>query len=310
MKELVISSRDSELALIQSEFVKKELEKFYPNLKVLIKKIKTKGDKILDRSLSKIGDKGLFVKELEMELLESKADIAVHSAKDLETALPEGLEIIAIPPREDFRDILCFSKRCLQEGVRSLETSFRSLTLASSSLRRKALFSRYYPQHTCIEIRGNLNTRLEKLDNNEQKIDALILAAAGFKRLASQNQNFKTRVFEFLNPEKFLPAVSQGALAIEARSDRKDLKELLKPLNSKNDEIQVKAERAFLRGLQGGCQVPVGAVSFLEGSQLRIKGFLADPEGLFFIEEEVSGEASLHESLGKELAQKIMEKRY
>lgn len=309
MKELFIASRDSELALIQTEWIKKELEKIYPEIKIFINKIKTKGDKILDTALSRIGEKGLFVKELENELLSGRSDIAVHSAKDLETRLPEELEIICVPPRKDPRDVICFSKKAQNEGINSLESSSRKLTIASSSLRRQSLFSRYYPEHILVDIRGNLNTRFQKLDNEELKIDALILAAAGIKRLEQSRDEFKFRISEYLDPEKFLPAIGQGALAVEARKDRLDLKELFSPINSSLDELVVNAERSFLRALDGGCQVPIGVFSKLDGRKIFLKGFLSDLESDSFYEAESEGEINHAEELAKNLALRLLSQR-
>lgn len=298
MKTLKIGSRDSKLALIQSHWVRDRLLEKYPDLKVEIIEIKTQGDKILDVALSKIGDKGLFTKELETELLAGTIDLAVHSMKDLPTMLPKGLEIIATSIREDVRDVICLSQSALAKGIKSID---QAQTIATSSLRRIAQLKSKYPHMKFIDMRGNLQTRFKKLDETEG-LDAMVLAAAGLHRLG-----LESRIAEYLDPREILPAVGQGALGIEIASAREDLKELLRAaLNSIEDEFAIKSERAFLRTLEGGCQVPIGAYSEIGVGSIKLTGIVVSLDGDQAIKESISGKLDQAEKLGYELGYKFM----
>jgi hydroxymethylbilane synthase len=295
---LKIGSRDSKLALVQSFWVRDRLLAEYPDLKIEILEIKTQGDKILDTALSKIGDKGLFTKELENELLLGNIDLAVHSMKDLPTRLPEGLEIIATTARQDVRDVVCFSPAVTSRGIQSLSGVE---TIATSSLRRIAQLKAIYPDKNFIDIRGNLQTRFKKLDDPTNNISAIILAGAGLVRL-----NLLDRIGLYLNPLEVLPAVGQGALGIEIASAREDLKDFLrKPLNSYSDELAVGAERAFLRELEGGCQVPIGAYSLIEADQLTLHGAVISLDGQEKFYDYISGPLSEGVNLGQELGLRL-----
>ncbi len=298
-KKLIIGSRGSKLAMIQSNWVKSELEKNYPDLTVEIKEIQTQGDKILDVALSKIGDKGLFVKELETELLAETIDLAVHSMKDMQTTLPDGLEIAVTTKREDLRDVVCMSKANIAAGKKSIS---EINTVGTSSLRRTSQLKRRYPHINFVDLRGNLGTRFKKL--NEGQMDAMILAAAGVNRLGEAE--FSAQVTECLDPNEILPAVGQGALAIEIASKRSDVKEIISVLNSKNDELIVKGERAFLRNLEGGCQVPIGIYSELNTDQVKYTGMVSSLDGARYLREEISGALRDAEKLGLELSKKLL----
>ncbi len=297
-KTLKIGTRDSKLALIQSHWVREHLLNQYPNFKIEIIEIKTQGDIILDVALSKIGDKGLFTKELENELLAGTIDLAVHSMKDLPTQLPKGLEIIATSIREDVRDVVCLSQQALARGIKSID---QAKTVATSSLRRVSQLKRKYPNINFIDMRGNLQTRLKKLDETEG-LDAIVLAAAGLHR-----SGLELRINEYLDPREILPAVGQGALGMEIASARDDLKELLRDaLNSQEDEFAIKAERAFLRTLEGGCQVPIGAYSEFGVDSIKLTGIVASLDGSQYIKESISGKLEQAEKLGYELGYRVM----
>jgi len=296
--KLKIGSRDSKLALIQSEFVKAEILKQNPDLEVEIIKIKTKGDKILDTALSKIGDKALFTKELENALLDESIDLAVHSMKDLPTSLPQGLEICATSVREDMRDVLCFSERAKVEALNSLE---QAQVIATSSLRRKAQLQAYFPNKKFVDIRGNLQTRFKKLNDPENQIDAIVLAAAGIKRLGQEEL-----IDRYLDPYEILPAVGQGALAVEIKANRDDLKTLLRQaVNHELTEKMIFIERQFLQELEGGCQVPIGVYSEYQDGEFIITGLVSSLDGTEQITR--SMKSKQFQELGRKLALTLIE---
>ena len=299
IKQLKIGSRDSKLALIQSYWVRERLLEKYPELKIEIIEIKTQGDKILDIALSKIGDKGLFTKELETELLAGTIDLAVHSMKDLPTQLPKGLEIVATSIREDVRDVVCLSEHALARGIKSID---QAQTIATSSLRRVAQLKHKYPDKNFVDMRGNLQTRFTKLDDPINNIDAIILAAAGLHRLG-----LEPRISQYLDPKEILPAVGQGALGIEIASSCDDLKELLRAaLNSHEDELAIKSERAFLRTLEGGCQVPIGTYTEIGVGSIKLTALVLSLDGTQSIRESISGKLEQAEKLGYELGYRMM----
>jgi hydroxymethylbilane synthase len=300
IKKLTIGSRDSKLALVQTEWVRDELLEAYPGLEIQIKEIKTQGDKILDLALSKIGDKALFTKELENELLAGTIDLAVHSMKDLPTQLPEGLEIVCTSLREDVRDVVCFSEHARARNIESID---QARVIATSSLRRIAQLKGLYPDKEFVDIRGNLQTRFKKLNDPENNIDALILAAAGIHRLGEENL-----IDEYLDPHEIFPAVGQGALALEIKSGRDDLREFLRDaINSERDEYMVMAERSFLRRLEGGCQVPIGVYSEEEEGSLVLQGIVSSLDGVDAVAGLVGGPITDAEELGIELAEMLLE---
>ena len=266
MKKLTIATRGSALALWQANHIKDRLMAEHPGLAVELLKIKTKGDKILDVPLAKVGGKGLFVKEIEEALLDGRAQLAVHSMKDVPTELPEGLEVGIIPEREEPTDTLCSVKYA---GLKELP---EGAVVGTSSLRRQSQLKALRPDLRIESLRGNVGTRVQKLLSGE--FDAIVLATAGLKRL-----DMTAPHMEILCPPDFLPAVAQGALGIEFHSDNAEVRALLAFLDHQPTKYQVLAERGFLTGLNGGCQVPIAAWSVLEGDQIRLTGFVADVDG-------------------------------
>lgn len=294
MKEkIIIGTRSSKLALWQANHIKERLEKQYKGLIVELKNITTTGDKILDVPLAKIGGKGLFTKELENEMLAKSIDIAVHSLKDMPTVLPQGLILAAITERVDAGDALISPK------YKTLANLPRGAKLGTSSLRRKAQLLHLRPDLVVSDLRGNLDTRLNKLQT--ENLDAIVLAVAGLKRLG-----YEYKITEVLDKKVCLPAVGQGSLAIEARAGDKETIELLKFLHDENSGLQALAERAFLKRVEGGCQVPVGVYAVAENDNIIIKAIIASVDGKKMLKEQVTGKAVLAEKLGKVLAESML----
>ena len=293
--KLRIASRRSKLAMVQTLWVKDQLEKNIPNLEVSIEAMATQGDKILDVALAKIGDKGLFTKELEAQMLVGHADIAVHSLKDLPTNLPSGLKLGCITKREDPADALVVSKK---NACYKLETLPSGSIVGTSSLRRLAQLRNNYPHLVFKDIRGNVITRIEKLDAGE--FDCIILAAAGLKRLG-----FESRIHQIIPNEISLHAVGQGALGIECKSNDKKVLEIINVLEDKPTSQRCLAERAFLRELEGGCQVPIGVNSNIDNGQLYLTGMVASLDGKRLIKDQVIGDINDPELIGIELAKKL-----
>lgn len=292
---ITIGTRGSQLALYQAEKVKATLESLFPELQVELKIIKTKGDKILDVALSKIGDKGLFTKEIENELLDNSVDIAVHSLKDLPTRLPEGLKLGAVLERGEFRDAF------VGKNGKKLADLQPGDVVATSSLRRIAGLLKINDQVVVKDIRGNVNSRLQKMD--EGYCDAMIMAAAGLQRLGLEEY-----ITEIIDPEIVMPAVSQGAIAIETRENDAEVDELMAKVNHVATWNAIIAERAFLAHLEGGCQVPLGCYSRIENNHLVLSGFVASVDGKQYIKETISGEIERGAELGIEMAVKMLER--
>jgi len=288
-----IGSRKSQLALVQTYWVQEQLQKHYPDRDFEVQTMSTHGDKILDVALSKIGDKGLFTKELEVGMLNQEIDLAVHSLKDLPTALPEGLVLGCVTERENPADALVLHAK--HQG-KQLDTLPEGAVIGTSSLRRLAQLRYHFPHFTFKDIRGNLNTRLGKLDAGE--FDALILAAAGLKRLGMSD-----RIHQVIPSEISLHAVGQGALGIECRGDDPEILDVLKAIEHSPTAQRCYAERAFLRELEGGCQVPIGVNTEIKGNSLILTGMVARLDGTTLIKDTVTGEATQAEALGIELAQ-------
>ena len=293
--KLKIASRRSKLAMVQTLWVKDQLERNIPNLEVTIEAMATQGDKILDVALAKIGDKGLFTKELEAQMLVGHADIAVHSLKDLPTNLPNGLRLGCITKREDPADALVVNKK---NKFYKLETLPEGSIVGTSSLRRLAQLRNKYPHLVFKDIRGNVITRIEKLDAGE--FDCIILAAAGLKRLG-----FESRIHQIIPNEISLHAVGQGALGIECKSDDKKVLEIINVLEDKPTSQRCLAERAFLRELEGGCQVPIGVNSKIHNEQLCLTGMVASLDGERLIKDQVTGNINDPELVGVELAKRL-----
>ena len=292
LTELRIASRRSQLAMVQTNWVKAELEKAHPGLTIKVEAMATKGDKILDVALAKIGDKGLFTKELEAQMLVGRADIAVHSLKDLPTNLPEGLMLGCITEREDPADALVLHAKNKHLNLATLP---EGAVVGTSSLRRLAQLRHHYPHLEFKDVRGNVITRLEKLDSGAY--DCLILAAAGLGRLG-----FADRIDQSIPGDISLHAVGQGALGIECVENQPDVMEIIKVLEHGPTSARCLAERAFLRELEGGCQVPIGVNTRFEGDQLILTGMVASLDGKRLIREQASGPSTDPESIGLELA--------
>jgi len=292
---LRIASRRSQLAMVQTQWVRDELSRAHPHLSIQIEAMATQGDKILDVALAKIGDKGLFTKELEAQMLVDRADIAVHSLKDLPTTLPEGLILGCITEREDPADALVVHQK---HRERSLATLPEGAVVGTSSLRRLAQLRHHYPHLLFRDVRGNVITRLEKLDAGEY--DCLILAAAGLGRLG-----LGSRIHELIDPTISLHAVGQGALGIECRADDERVLGWIRLLEHRPTALRCRAERAFLRSLEGGCQVPIGVNSRLEGEALLLTGMVASLDGQRLIRDEARGDQADPEAIGLALAESL-----
>lgn len=292
---LRIASRGSELALWQSRAVQAALRAGDPALAVEIQVMKTTGDVILDVPLAKIGDKGLFTKELDAALLSGAADLAVHSLKDVPTRLPDGLVLAAVTEREDPRDVLLLPPGASGD-LGSLPAGAR---VGTSSLRRRAQLQALRPDLSVLDLRGNLNTRLAKLDRGDY--DAIVLAAAGVLRLG-----WADRIAAYLGPPAWLPAVGQGALAIVSRADRADVIDRLRILHDPHAAACTAAERALLRALEGGCQVPIGALGRVEGDRVVLHGLVAELDGGRIIRVEESGAADEAEAVGRRAADALL----
>ncbi|MFC3627467.1 hydroxymethylbilane synthase [Vogesella amnigena] len=294
MNKLVIASRESKLAMWQAEHIKARLEALYPQLAVEILGMTTQGDQILDKTLSKIGGKGLFVKELEQALQDGRADIAVHSIKDVPMNLPAGFALAAICEREDPRDAF------VSNNYASLHELPAGAVVGTSSLRRESQIRARFPHLTIKPLRGNVQTRLRKLDEGE--FDAIILAAAGLKRL-----ELAERIRCELAPSESLPAVGQGALGIEIRADRSDLLELLAPLNHADTAACVTAERSLSRVLGGSCQIPIGGFATITDDVITLGGFVAHPDGSVMLTASASAPRDYADALGRAVAKKLLE---
>jgi len=292
-KQIRIGTRSSALALWQAEWVKSELEKQYPGMVVSLTKIKTTGDKILDVPLAQVGGKGLFVKEIEEAMLSDEIDIAVHSMKDVPTLFPDGLHLGAITKREDPRDAL-LSNRNL-----SFNDLPKGAKVGTSSLRRQAQLLHARPDFVIHQLRGNVDTRLRKL--NEGLFDAIILAAAGVRRLG-----LAEHVTEYLDTELSLPAIGQGALGIECRSDDRELNDLISFFNHQDTRTCVIGERALLRRLEGGCQVPIACHGRMQSGTLLLIGLVGSIDGKRIIKDSIEGAPEKAEKLGKTLAEKLL----
>jgi len=294
-KSLKIGTRGSKLALWQANWVKSEINKKDPSILVELEIIKTKGDKILDVPLAKVGGKGLFVKEIEDALLNGKIDFAVHSMKDMPAEIPDGLCIGAVPGRENPRDVL------ISDKGGKLSSFGRGDRIGTSSLRRSAQLLYNRPEIEIVPLRGNLDTRLRKLET--ENMDGIILAAAGVKRL-----NLESRITEYLDMDIMLPAVGQGALCIETRINDKVTASLISVLEDADSRIVVMGERAFSNRLEGGCQVPIAAYGTINDHCFSLCGLVADVNGKELIRESLDGPEESSEDIGIELAERLLSK--
>ena len=292
-RELRIGTRGSVLALWQAEWVRAQLREIHNELTVELVTIKTTGDKILDVPLAQVGGKGLFVKEIEEALLDGKADLAVHSVKDMPAELPKGLQLSVMPAREDPRDVL------VSRNGFTLDQLPPRARIGTSSLRRSAQLLNLRPDLRIETMRGNVDTRLRKLEI--EGFDAIVLAAAGLKRMELTHV-----ITEYLEPDRMLPAVGQGALGIETRVDDSYANDVVVGLAHKQTMLAVSAERAFLKRLEGGCQVPIGAHATVDGDEITLEGMVADLVGRRMVRRELQGSIGDAEPLGKQLAEDIL----
>lgn len=290
---LILGTRGSKLALHQSEWFQSRIHAVMPDVQVTLRKIQTSGDKIVDVPLAKIGGKGLFVKEIEEALLAGEIDLAVHSMKDVPAQLPKGLEILCVPPREDARDAL------ISRDGRSFKDLPQGATIGTASLRRQAQLLNARPDLRIVMLRGNLDTRLRKL--KEGQFDAIVLAAAGLHRLAWAHE-----ITEYLDPSVSLPAIGQGALGIEGRSDDQFVRSVLDRLNDCATATTVTAERAFLARLEGGCQVPIAACATLSDGQVMLDGLVAGVDGKTVLRDRIQGSSQDAHALGVQLADRLL----
>ncbi|MBI5809943.1 MAG: hydroxymethylbilane synthase [Deltaproteobacteria bacterium] len=292
--KVIIGTRASSLALWQANWVKSEIESRNPGMRAVLEKIKTTGDKILDVPLAKVGGKGLFVKEIEEALLDGRIDLAVHSMKDVPTVLPERLHLRAITKREDPRDAV------ISRGNVKLLSLLKGARIGTSSLRRQAQLLRVRPDFQILQLRGNLDTRMRKLDDG--LFDAIILAGAGVKRLGWQE-----RITELLSTEISLPAIGQGALGIETRKDDKEINGLTAFFDHPETSFAVRSERALLKRLDGGCQVPIAAYGELNGDTLKLTGLVASVDGKTLVKDVKTGHKAEAEAIGRALAERLLE---
>ncbi len=290
---LVLGTRGSKLALCQSEWFQSKVQEVAPEVRVTLRKIHTSGDKIVDVPLAKIGGKGLFVKEIEDALLARDIDFAVHSMKDVPAQLPEGLDILCVPPREDARDAF------ISRAGHSFQNLPVGATVGTASLRRQAQLLHARPDLTIAMLRGNLDTRLRKLQ--EGQFDAIVLAAAGLHRLG-----WSQTITEYLSPILSLPAIGQGALGIEGRAHDEFVRSILSRLNDRATHTTVTAERAFLHRLEGGCQVPIAAHAALSDEYLVLDGLIASVDGKTIIRDQIKGTHQQAHALGVQLAERLL----
>lgn len=292
---LVIATRTSRLALWQAEYVRDRLIRLYPDCDVRLLTMTTRGDQILDRTLSKVGGKGLFIKELEKALLDGRADLAVHSLKDVPVDMQSSFSLSAILERDDPRDAL------VSNEFSSLDQLPDGAVIGTSSLRREAQIKVHYPSLKVLPLRGNLDTRLAKLDRGDYA--AIVLAAAGLRRLG-----LAQRIRGYLTPEQSLPAAGQGALAVEIMANRADLQQWLAPLGSAEATACAEAERAVSRVLGGSCQVPLAAFAEIRGAELHLRALVAEPDGSLIVRSEVSGPVQNARRMGEQAGQELLDK--
>lgn len=294
MKRLTIATRSSQLAVWQADFIKKEIQKRYPDITIDLKKIKTRGDKILDAPLSKIGGKGLFVKEVENALFEGEADIAVHSMKDVPSVMPEGMELYVTPKRETPYDAFLSLK------FNSIDELPEGAVVGTSSLRRMVQIRRRRPDLKIENLRGNINTRIKKLEDG--MYDAIVLAKAGLVRMG-----FFQHLKQTLTENIMIPAVCQGTLGIEVRQEDNEIKKILDFFYDEETHIRTKAERAFLKTLEGGCQVPIAGFATIQSGTLKLMGMVASLDAKEYIYRKMESPTKEAEATGKELAKEILD---
>ena len=296
MEKLVIATRKSQLALWQSEYIKAQLQEFYPDMQIELQEFSTKGDKILDVPLAKIGGKGLFTKELEVAMLNGDAHLAVHSLKDVPTQFEEGLQLTAVSKRYDPRDAF------LSDKYASIEELPQGAVVGTTSLRRRMEIKLLRPDIELKDLRGNINTRIAKLNAGEY--DAIILAATGVQKLGIEGE---VKYFEPISTDVMIPSMGQATLGIETTTDPKII-ELIKVLNDENAHIESTIERSFVDTLQGGCQVPIGVKATIkDGESVRVQAIVGMPDGSEYIQEDITANLDNFENVGPELAQRFID---
>ncbi len=295
--KIIVGTRGSKLALTQTKWVVSQLQNNYPDTEFEIKTITTTGDRIQNVSLDKIGEKGVFVKEIEEQLLSRKIDLAVHSMKDMPGELPEGLMFSGVPQREDYRDVIVF-----KEGYKSLEDLPQGAVIGTGSKRRQFQLLKYREDLKFDPIRGNIDTRVRKIE--EQNLDGVILAAAGLKRLGLYDK-LKDRI-EPIDAHIILPSPAQGALAIEIREENTQVHKMVESISHSESNLQAKAERSFLKGINGNCHIPMGALCTIIEENVEIEGLLGNEDGSVLIKKKVFGPKENAEKLGWELAKDIL----
>ncbi len=293
--KIIVGSRGSDLALTQTNMVIREIEEKNPGVKCEVKIIKTKGDTIYDKPIDQIGGKEIFTKEIEHELLAGRVDMAIHSMKDMPGELPQGLKLSYTPKREDPRDVLV-----LKEGYGSLDDIPQGGIIGTGSKRRKFQLLKMRPDLKIVGIRGNIQTRIDKIES--ENLDGTLLAAAGINRL---DIDLSGRM-QYLGVEEFLPSPTQGILAIEIREDDKKIEEVIEKISHPETEIQARAEREFLKAVGGSCTVPVAAYSTIEGDKIYLEGFLGSVNGDILLREKITGKIEDQDNIGKKLGEKML----
>lgn len=293
--KIIVGSRGSDLALTQTNMVIREIEEKNPGVKCEVKIIKTKGDTIYDKPIDQIGGKEIFTKEIEHELLAGRVDMAIHSMKDMPGELPQGLKLSYTPKREDPRDVLV-----LKEGYGSLDDIPQGGIIGTGSKRRKFQLLKMRPDLKIVGIRGNIQTRIDKIES--ENLDGTLLAAAGINRL---DIDLSGRM-QYLGVEEFLPSPTQGILAIEIREDDKKIEEVIEKISHPETEIQARAEREFLKAVGGSCTVPVAAYSTIEGDKIYLEGFLGSVNGDILLREKITGKIDDQDNIGKKLGEKML----
>jgi len=294
--KVIIGTRSSQLAVGQTQMVADMLDELCPDYEFALKKITTKGDKILDKPLAQVGGKGLFIKELEVALLEEEVDLAIHSMKDMPAELPENLAITAIPKRVDPRDALISNNDILLDDLP------KGARIGTGSLRRTAQLLKYRPDLDIVPIRGNIDTRIKKLQDEELNLDAIILAAAGLLRMG-----WKDKITQYLEPDVVLPAAGQGALAIETRENDERISEVVAKVDDQETKYRLEAERGFLEYLEGDCQVPIGAFAEVNGNNITLEGMVSTLDGKECLQKTISGSVDEAAELGVKLAKELVE---
>ena len=293
--KIVVGTRGSKLALVQTNWVVNELKKANPGIEFEVKIIKTKGDLVTHLPLHKIGDKGLFTKEIEQQLLDKEIDLAIHSMKDMPSALPEGLKFASIPKREDPRDVLV-----LREGYKNIDDLPKKARIGTGSKRRTYQLLKYRPDLEIVPIRGNIDTRIRKIE--DENLDGVVLAAAGLNRAGLHNH-----ISYYLPTDVMIPAPAQGALALEVRENDSNIEEIISHIKDETTEIQVAAERSFLTGVNGSCHVPMGAYCEIKEDKLHLSGLYGDEEGSKLVIQSITGRIEDAEKIGFELAKNVLE---